>query len=39
MGMHKLERTVNAIFDEMLDSAWVQWGQVELSESRRGVPA
>lgn len=39
MGMHKLERTVNAMLDEMLDSEWVQWGRAELSESRRGAPA
>lgn len=36
---HAQVRTVNAMLDEMLDSQWVQWGRVELSESRRGAPA
>jgi len=27
MGMHKLERTVNATLYEMLDSEWVRWGE------------
>lgn len=25
--MHRLERTVNAVSDEMLNSEWVQWGE------------
>jgi len=32
MGMHKLERTVNATLDEMRGSEWVQWGRVNPEE-------
>lgn len=37
MGMHKLERTVNATLYEMLDSEWVQWGEWNCLNPEEGL--